>query len=413
VTLTSTSFDPANGGNIVFNGTSSYANFNANIGNTNVVTVEMWVKTNTLNGGMYFGFNTYDAWTDKGNIGFNTANSDQFGFPSSQVNLLGIQSNWRHLVFVMNASSNTNNKIYVNGESQSLSQLTGVFGSANANFNSGQGKISGWRYPGQTLNFLINMQIASFKLYNRQLSPQEINNNFNTHRSKFYAEKDGLSPQTASTSAYQIKQDFPDSVDGFYWIKNPNINSGNPIKIYADMTTEGGGWTLILKNSSYVGWTYANAIARNTSIPFTTNADIISTSTSNYSIIGWADHIKQSASGFQYMIDAGSRRSFGGIWTANDTYSFVSNSGSNTNVTENKKFGNWNYVGSNNGMALRMPWYGYVGGSTGFYTLSSGTLNWWGTLIANNSAYSPSPWISDAGGGTSNQNPGIIWYWVR
>jgi hypothetical protein len=414
VTLTSTSYSPAVGGSIVFNGTSSYANFNAAIGNTNTVTVDMWVKTNSLNaptGSMYFGFGLYDVWTKGGNIGFNTSGGDLFGLTSTRVESLGIEGAWKHLVFVMNSGSVINNKIYVNGVNQtSLSQVYSGFNSTNANFNSGAGRIAGWR---NDFNWLMNLNVASFKIYNRELSQHEITNNFNNTKPLFFPENSGLSPETASTSAYQIKQDYPDSEDGFYWIKNPNINSGNPIKIYADMTTEGGGWTLILKNSSYVGWTYANAIARNTSIPFTTNADIISTSTSNYSIIAWADHIKQSASGFQYMIDAGSRRSFGGIWTANDTYSFVSNSGSNTNVTENKKFGNWNYVGSNNGMALRMPWYGYVGGSTGFYTLSSGTLNWWGTLIANNSAYSPSPWISDAGGGTSNQNPGIIWYWVR
>ena len=165
-----------------------------------------------------------------------------------------------------------------------------------------------------------------------------------------------MSPNTASTSAYQIKQDFPSSTDGFYWIKNPNINGGAPFKIYADMTTDGGGWTLIMKNSSYLGWTYANSIERNTSIPFTTNADVISTATTNYSIIGWADYIKRSASGFQYMIDAGSRRSHGGIWTANSTYSFVSTSNTQTNLTLNTKFGTWNYVGSNNGMAQRMPW---------------------------------------------------------
>jgi hypothetical protein len=101
------------------------------------------------------------------------------------------------------------------------------------------------------------MNLSSFKIYNRELTAQEITNNFNASSTRFYAEKDGLSPTTASSSAYQIKQDYPSSSDGFYWIKNPNINGGAPFKIYADMTTDNGGWTLILKNSSNSVWTYA------------------------------------------------------------------------------------------------------------------------------------------------------------
>ena len=410
VTLTSTSFDAANGGSIVFNGTSSYADFTANIGNSNVVTVEMWVKTNSLSVpvGMYFGFSQYDVWTNGGNIGFNTSNSDQFGIASSKVDYLGIEESWRHLVFVMYSGSKASNKIYINGENQGLSQINGTFGTANANLNSGTGRISGWRYD---FNWKMNMRVAGFKIYNRELSQQDITNNFNTSKTRFYAEKDGLSPNTASTSAYQIKQDYPSSTDGFYWIKNANINAGVPFKIYADMTTDGGGWTLIMKNSSYGGWTFANAISLNSSIPFTKNADITSTSTSNYSIINWADYIKKSASGFQYMIDANTRNNYGGIWTANAAYSFVNTSNANTNITLNKKYGTWSYNTNNDGISERMPWYGYVGSNTGFYSLSSGSGSWWGTLISHNANYNPAPWIGTLGG--SAANPGIIWYWVR
>lgn len=57
--------------------------------------------------------------------------------------------------------------------------------------------------------------------------------------------KDGLTSATAGTSALQIKQDYPSSTDGLYWIANSNINAGAAFQIYADMTTDGGGWMLL------------------------------------------------------------------------------------------------------------------------------------------------------------------------
>ena len=211
VTLTSTTFNSASGGSIVFNGSSSYANFNANIGSTTAVTVDMWVKTNSLNaptGSMYFGFGQYDVWTDTGNIGYNTSSGDQYGITSARAKDLGIEGAWKHMVFVMNVGSKTNNKIYVNGVSQTMSQIQGVFSSVNSNFNSGTGRIAGWR---NDLNWLMNLNVASFKIYNRELSQQEITNNFNASKQRFYPDNSGLSPETASTSAYQIKQDYPNS----------------------------------------------------------------------------------------------------------------------------------------------------------------------------------------------------------
>ena len=243
------------------------------------------------------------------------------------------------------------------------------------------------------LVFISNMALAQNKLFQSQNSA----NNGTKQTVASYG--DGSTSATASISAYQIKIDYPSSTDGYYWIKNTNINGGTAFKIYADMTTDGGGWTLIMCNASNAGWTYANAISLNTITP---------SINTNYSIIGWADYIKKSASGFQYMIDSTSRRSHGGIWTANGAYSFVNGNNSQTDVTINTKFGTWNYV-NNNGISKRMPWYQ---NGCGAITTDDGGGNWWGTLISI-CGWSPAPWISDGGGGSTNPNPGVIWYWVR
>jgi hypothetical protein len=163
--------------------------------------------------------------------------------------------------------------------------------------------------------------------------------------------------------------------------------------------------------TGYTASTASNEIYLNSQIQYTKNADIKSKTNSNYSIIKWADYIKKSESGFQYMIDAYTRNSYGGVWTANAAYSFISTSNANTNITLNTNYGGWSYNTNNDGVSERMPWYGYVGSNTGFYSLASGSGNWWGTLIANNQYYAPAPWIGTLGGYAAN--PGIIWYWVR
>ena len=208
---------------------------------------------------------------------------------------------------------------------------------------------------------------------------------------------DGTTELRAGESAYQIKRDFPNSTDGLYWIQNDNINSGSAFQIYADMTTDGGGWTLLVTNQSEDnGWTYETAILRNQSTPVISG--------SNYSIVAYADYIKKSGETFQYMMEAETRGNWGGIWTAPQSYTFLKNDNSQTNVTLDIKFSVWEY--DDNGVEQRMPWYS---DSNGLLTTSEYAGDtWWGTIIASDWG-SVAPWMNSYGMGA----PTIIWYWVR
>ena len=236
---------------------------------------------------------------------------------------------------------------------------------------------------------------------------------------------DGLSQETAGSSAWQIKRDFPDSVDGNYWIKNSNVNGGAPFQIYADMTTNGGGWTLIVANSTF-GWNYSEALLNNQNTP-PVNPTNLSSQGGKYSILSYADSIKKSRSGFQYRIDAENLGTCGGIWTANSPYSFTSTSNLNSDVTLNTKWGNWFY--NDHGIEKRMPWLDFNSGyNQGLLTTSEipGGGAWWGTIIQSSnweggSAVYTTPWISYLGWGDEIpenglepcSRPSIIWYWVR
>lgn len=208
---------------------------------------------------------------------------------------------------------------------------------------------------------------------------------------------DGSTALKASSSAYKIKQEFPSSSDGLYWIKNENINSGVPFQIYADMTTEGGGWTLLMTNVGNAGWTYDNAILRNESTP---------SLTTNYSIVQWGDNIKKSSIGFQYMIEADARNRWGGIWTVNEAYTFAATVNTQTNVTRNSFWDIYPYdINNSNSIQPRMPWR--TTANSGFLTTDDGTGNWWGTLVTNN-GYTTAPWVESL-----MPTPSKIYYWVR
>jgi len=115
-------------------------------------------------------------------LGYNTGNGDIYGISAARVNALGLKDRWNHYVFVMNSSDYTRNRIYINGNPETLSQQYTSQYTPYLGFNSGVGRIGGWRLDN---NYQQVMDLAVFKIYNTELTPSEVTTNFNERRAQY------------------------------------------------------------------------------------------------------------------------------------------------------------------------------------------------------------------------------------
>lgn len=183
ITFNSNGSDYDGSGTLVFDGSNDYIDFYApNLGTT--TTVEMWCKIGAgYSGKMFMGWAYYDIWCSGGAIGYNTGNGDLYGISQTTVNSLGVVGQWAHYIFEFRSDvAYTNNKIYVNGVSQTLSQQQSSENSGARNFNSGLGRIGVWRGD---LNYCIPMDCAIFRVYNRALTQAEVTQNYNAQKGRF------------------------------------------------------------------------------------------------------------------------------------------------------------------------------------------------------------------------------------
>ena len=175
-------FGATNNGYFIFDGTNDNIPFYVpNVGT--ILSIEMWARIKAFAGGMPFGFLQYDVWLSGGAMGYNTAASDQYGLTSTQVTNLGLVNQWKHYVFEMRTDvSYSNNKIYINGQNQSLSQVAGSENASVRSFNSGNGRISSWLTSNA---FNLSMDLAQFRVYNRALTAFEVLQNYNATKKRY------------------------------------------------------------------------------------------------------------------------------------------------------------------------------------------------------------------------------------
>ena len=176
-------FDTTGTSYFIFDGTNDNIPFYVpNVGS--ILSIEMWAKLKNFNLTMPFGFYEYDVFTFSGSLGFNTNNSDVYGISSSTVTNLGIANNWTHYIFEMRTDvSYTNNKIYINGNSQTLATILGTEDASKRTFNTGIGRISGYYFSPNS--YAMSMDLGQFKIYNRALTAQEVLQNYNATKNRY------------------------------------------------------------------------------------------------------------------------------------------------------------------------------------------------------------------------------------
>jgi hypothetical protein len=172
-------------GYLEFDGNNDYADFTFNGRSSTANTVEMFVRWRSGSGGMFVGFTSYDIYTYGAALGFNTGVGDLWGISSTrvtQLNLIGTSnSNWHHYVFVF-TSQVQNNKIYIDGNIETLSQQRGNTNTTTTRTFDATLRISGWL---NSTNYVLAGDYSFIRVYNRELSSSEISQNFAAHKSRF------------------------------------------------------------------------------------------------------------------------------------------------------------------------------------------------------------------------------------
>ena len=186
---TGVTYSATNSGYISFqNNKTSYIDFNVNLDNTPVVTIEMFARLKNNSGNIFsWGGSGYSfSGNGSGFFGFWTGGGDLYGITSQRSSDYSILNNWKHYIIVMRTDvSYTNNKIYINGDNLILQSYGSGTEHLDKNFSNGYCRINSDSGGGFSGSGGLGMDLAVFNIYKRELNKTEIVNNFNKYKKRF------------------------------------------------------------------------------------------------------------------------------------------------------------------------------------------------------------------------------------
>lgn len=176
---------------------------------------------------------------------------------------------------------------------------------------------------------------------------------------------DGKTAATAGTSALQIKQDYPSSTDGVYWINLPSVGVK---QVYCLMNSiyDGGGWMLAMKATRGTTFSYSSTY-------WTTNNTLNTT-----------DLTRNDANAKYDVMNTFAAKDIMALWP--DIANISTESGSIDGLTE------WSWLQNNFHGGSRITMLSKLNGAqTAYYTSTNGSMNftgWRNGIFSSQQGYS-------------------------
>jgi hypothetical protein len=168
---------------IQFDGSDDTLRADYNLSQFNTITINFLANSTYSNESMVWslGSGGPDWYTKDDTMGYNSYAGDTYGLSTTQINQLGLRNNWHMLTMTYTQNGAiANNKVYVDGIQQTISQQLSTT-STKTFSNTGINFLSAFNNNG----YNVNANVGHISVYNRELSSQEIVQNFESLRKQY------------------------------------------------------------------------------------------------------------------------------------------------------------------------------------------------------------------------------------